>query len=426
MTHVRFDRRRLLDPEVPSTVRGRRALALDLAEAALQAVEPERATRDCLRALLERGEALDGATLFAWGKAAVPMTRAALRTLDVSGGTVVAPSPIVPAWREPTKLEVRVGAHPDPAPDAVETGRVVLAKAEALGSNDVGLCLVSGGGSSLLELPHEGVTVAEISSIAARLRDAGADIEELNAVRRALSKLKGGGLGRAIAPARVVNLILSDVLGRLLATVASGPTCPPPEGPAPRDVVERYGLSTDLGGRAAALLGSPAEEPSPFDVVTVLVADNDTARRAVREAAHERGLNLVDRPGYFSGEARALGAHLAREDSPRDWVWGGETTVRVVGPGRGGRNQEVALGALGVGLAEGLLLCFGTDGIDGRSDAAGALVDAHAIASARRAGLDPARFLTENDATTFFDAIGTTLRCGPTSTNVADLCIRIR
>ncbi|HJL16976.1 MAG TPA: MOFRL family protein, partial [Sandaracinaceae bacterium LLY-WYZ-13_1] len=107
------------------------------------------------------------------------------------------------------------------------------------------------------------------------------------------------------------------------------------------------------------------------------------------------------------------------------WVWGGETVVHVRGDGRGGRNQEVVLGALSAGWSEGLLLCLGTDGIDGKSDAAGALVDAHAAARARRDGLDPAAFLANNDATAFFDAVGTTLRCGPTRTNVADLCLRL-
>ncbi|HEY8430465.1 MAG TPA: MOFRL family protein, partial [Sandaracinaceae bacterium] len=255
--------------------------------------------------------------------------------------------------------------------------------------------------------------------IARRLMHAGADIAELNAVRSALSRLKGGGLARAIAPARVCNVVLSDVPGHPLSIVASGPTCAPPtEAPRARDVLERYGLLGSLGPGARAAL-ERRRAPIRAPIRTELAADNGTARAAVVERARALGVAMEDRPGFFAGEARAIGASIAPSD--RAWVWGGESTVVVRGAGRGGRNQELVLAALS-GWKRGLFVCFGTDGVDGSSDAAGALIDEHALRVAKERGLDPARALANNDAGTFFEALGTALRSGPTGTNVADLC----
>ncbi len=412
MSAARFDRARILDVPDPA-VRRRRELALALAEAALDAVEPEQATRAALARLERRGERLEGATLFAFGKAAVPMARAAARAVSLRGGVVVALERVALPG-----LDVRIGGHPDPAPDALEVGLEVLARAATLGERDVALCLVSGGGSAMLELPASGVTLEELRRVARELMRAGADIAELNAVRGALSQLKGGGLARAIAPARVCNVILSDVPGHPLAVVASGPTCAPPEGaPDPSEVLARYSVPVSRGVRAA--LARP-RDPVSAVIRSEVAADNSVARAAVIARARAVGVEMYDRAGVFRGEARELGASLGAAD--RAFVWGGETTVTVRGAGRGGRNQELVLGAF-AGFSRGLLLAFGTDGVDGSSDAAGALIDEHAVRSARERGLDPARALADNDATAFFDALGTALRSGPTGTNVADLCL---
>ncbi len=208
-------------------------------------------------------------------------------------------------------------------------------------------------------------------------------------------------------------MILSDVAPLPPSVVASGPTCPPPEGPDPAIVLERHRLEAPAGAR---LRSSPMPA---LDLRSELAADNYGARAAVSAAEP----SVRDRPGTFEGEARALGARFAAEDGDEPWVWGGETTVVVRGAGVGGRNQEVALGALAAGWPGGLLLCLGTDGIDGASDAAGALIDEAAVDEMRRRGLDPTAALDANDATPFFDALGTTLRCGPTGTNVADVCL---
>jgi len=401
---ARFDRARLLDRSLPDAIRARRSLALDLVEAALAAVDPEPATRRALEAIgLDRP-----VTAFAFGKASVAMARAAAAAAPIRAGALIA---LEPDARVPGFAVVR-GRHPDPAADAAKTGAAILAAAEALGADDVALFLVSGGGSSMLELPREGVTVDSLSALIRRLRGAGADIAELNAVRRACSRLKGGGLARACAPARVVNVVISDVPGHPVEVVASGPSCAPPlDAPDPEAVLARYRL--DFG------LPATAEEGPLPRIETVVAADHRTARRALIAEAAARGLAVRDREGTFEGEASALGRRLAGVDHA--WVWGGETTVTVHGGGRGGRNQELALGALVGGWSSGLLVAVGTDGVDGASDAAGALLDEAVVDAAR--GLDPAGALADNDSGTFFERVGAALRSGPTGTNVADLLL---
>lgn len=404
---TRFDREELLGRLDRPDERERRGRALDALEAALDAVEPRAATVRALRSL----ELAEPVTVFAFGKAAVPMSRGALEAARVRGGIAV-----VLELAELSPLEVRRGAHPVPAPDAEVTGRAVLEAAEALGAGEVALCLVSGGGSAMLELPREGVPLDALRACTARLLRAGAAIDELNAVRRKLSRIKGGGLARAIHPARVVNLVISDVPGHGPEVVASGPTCPPPDhGPDALEVLRRLDALDTLGEPVRRWL--EATEP-PFDVSvrTVVAADNARARE---------GTGLPDRGLLLRGEAREVGARLAAEARGGPWVTGGETTVEVRGGGRGGRSLEVALGALAAGWDRGLLLAAGTDGIDGNSDLAGALVDPALAREAERHGLDPARFLAENDAATFFERAGGALRCGPTGTNVADLCLAL-
>ncbi len=371
----------------PPALRARRALALDLLDAALDAVEPRRVTVAAIERARAVGLALDGCTLFAFGKAARAMAEGALAACRVRRGIVV-------GFEEGAlgPLALRRGAHPLPARDAPRVGAEVLALARSLGPGDVALCLVGGGGSAMLELPRPGVTMAEIAAVTARLNAGGAPIEELNRARAALSQLKGGGLARAMNGATIVNVVLSDVPGGALDVVASGPTL----------------------------------APGTHDFVA---ADNTTARRAMVELARARGLRIDDTPGFLRGEARDVGPRWLRESAALadldGRVHGGETVVTVRGHGRGGRNQELALATLVAGTI-GLFAALGTDGVDGASDAAGALVDPAVAATLAAEGLDARASLADNDSDALFRAVKTQLITGRTGTNVADVCLFLR
>lgn len=368
-----LNRTALLRPDLSPRLRVRRRTALDAVDRALAAVDAETATA----ATLDRLGDLRDCTVLAFGKAAVPMARAALAAGVVKRGIVLGLGPSPPSLGP---LRYLRAGHPVPVPDAAEHGREVLALARSLTADDVALCLVSGGGSAMLELPREGLTISDIVRQTEHLLRSGAHIAELNAARAPMSQLKGGRLADAMAPARVINLVLSDVGGHGPEVVASGPTV-----------------------NASA--------------TTVLVAENRTAVVAVARA----GLELV--PGLIHGPARSAGAGFYAGGRGGARVAGGEAVVEVRGDGRGGRNQEFALGAAAAGWAGGLVLSFGTDGIDGTSDAAGALVDDAVVARARALGFDLDDVLARNDTHGFFEAAGGQIITGPTGTNVADVAL---
>jgi hydroxypyruvate reductase len=309
------------------------------------------------------------------------------------------------------------------------------------------LCLLSGGGSALLPLPREGLSLEDMAETTNLLLRSGADIVEMNTVRRHLSAIAGGQLARAAAPARVVTLAISDVVGSPPEAMASGPTVPDPSTFADAlAVLDRYGIAARVPAAARGVLergclGAIADTPKPGDAAfpdgaMTIIADNLTAARAAAEAARAAGFHTLLLTTYLEGEARHAGRILAgitRQVAttgdpaarPACVVCGGETTVTVTGDGRGGRNQELALaGAAALeGLHDVLLVGFATDGRDGPTDAAGAAVDGTTVARARRAGFDPACHLRENNAYPLLDAIGDLIRTGPTGTNVADLVL---
>ena len=356
----------------------RRERALDAVEAALLAVEPAGVTRAGLGELAARGIELDGCVVFGFGKASRAMAEAVVEQVRPRAGLVL-------GFEEGRLGPLRLlrGDHPVPRHDAAERGREVLELARSLGAGDVALCLVSGGGSAMLEVPGPGWTLEAIRRRTVELLRRDVDIGQLNRERAGMWCLKGGGLARAIAPARVVNLVISDVPGFGPEVVASGPTVVP-------------------------------------EATTLVIADNDTARTAAA-----RSLGVAREAEPTSGVAAEVGAAFYRRSKPPGRVAGGETTVVVRGPGRGGRNQEFALGAASAWRG-GLLLSVGTDGIDGASETAGALLDDVVLTEAARRGLDPARVLAANDSATFFRLAGGRILTGPTGTNVADVhaCLR--
>lgn len=395
-----------------------------LAAAAVAAADPRKTTREALaRAGIE-----GPVTLFSFGKAALGMARAALESVAVERGIVIAPQarPIDP------RILVLRGDHPLPGPETARHGAAVLALARAMRPNEHALVLVSGGGSAMLERPVAGVGMDEIAASSRALMLAGADIAELNAVRRCLSEFKGGGLARAIGAGRITCVVLSDVPGRPPSLVASGPCARHDAWPDPRDVVARYGLRERLPASVLAAIerraGEPVDAASLARVQTLLAASNDDAVAAVRKEAARRGLTLAVSPDPITGNAGTAAlrfvtqARAAAAQGAHGLVGGGETTVTVRGPGRGGRNQEAALAVLAAGadlLGDGMFLAIATDGVDGTSDAAGAWVEPAHLA--RVAPSEVRRCLEHNDSHALFAALGSQIRTGPTGTNVADV-----
>lgn len=419
--------------------------ALACVEAAIRAVEPEGLVAAFLAGHPELVAASGKIQVAGIGKAAAAMARGARRALGhrLAGGVL-----IVPAGGEgeaPAGFEVHGGGHPVPTAEGVEGAEAIRRLAAAAGEGDLLLALISGGGSALMTLPPEGVARAEVGETTGALLRAGATIGELNCVRKHLDRLKGGRLAREARPARVLALVLSDVVGDPLDVIASGPVSPDPTTFAGAiEVLERRRVWAGAPPAVrrhleAGRRGKVPESPKPGDpcfagVEVDVVGSNRMAAAAAREEATRRGYATLLLSTRVTGEAREVGRVLAaigREAAasgnplppPACLVAAGETTVTVIGGGRGGRNQEVALGAaLALAGASGVLVAAaGTDGIDGPTDAAGALAAGDTVARAREAGLDPDRALADNDAYPLFAALGDLVTTGPTGTNVMDL-----
>jgi hydroxypyruvate reductase/glycerate 2-kinase len=312
--------------------------------------------------------------------------------------------------------------------------------------NTLIVCLISGGGSALLVSPYEGMSLAEKQEITELLLKAGADINELNTVRKHISKVKGGRLAEIAYPAKVISLILSDVIGDRLDVIASGPAAP--DRTTFNDalkVLEKYGLIDKAPksiikvlekGAKGLIPETPKEENTIFDnVENIIIGSNKKALKAAKIKAESLGLKTEIISSEVTGEAREVGKWLAdiarskRSDSNRlnCLISGGETTVTVKGNGKGGRNMELALSfAMEIEGIEGItLLSAGTDGTDGPTDAAGAIVDGETLKKARASGLNPEEYLNNNDSYNFFKKINGLFITGPTGTNVMDIQIMV-
>lgn len=380
--------------------------------------------------------------VFGFGKASVPMYHAAAAILadKFSGGIAISKTP---ATSQHPNLQVLTAAHPVPDQTGVRATGKILNALENTKKQDLVIFLISGGGSALLTAPAPGISLGDVQATTESLLASGADITAINTVRKHLSQVKGGNLARQAHPAETVALILSDVIGDPLDMIASGPTVPDPttyaqaleilqaKGGIPHSVKEhlRKGAKGEIPETAKP--GDPVFER----VANVLIGNNYQAAQAAARQASEEGFNPLLLTTRLQGEARSIGPVLAAiggqiiasdEPIPRSacLIAGGETTVTLrQNPGLGGRNQEVALSAVSelAGLADILLVTLATDGDDGPSDAAGAVVSGETLGRARALGLDPADFLARNDSYHFFEPLGDLLRPGPTETNVNDL-----
>lgn len=382
------------------------------------------------------------------GKAGFPMALTAASILAerlTAGLMIVKDGYELRGTPVPPQLQIVTAGHPLPDQRGVNATRKLLGLLARAGANDLILCLLSGGASALLTAPAAGITLQELHHLTNLLLRSGADIGEINTLRKHLDTVKGSGLIQAAEPARVISLILSDVIGDPLDIIASGPTAADSSTFAQaQSILQKYDLSARIAPSILAHLEqgrteAVAETLKPGDprmnqVQNVVIGSNKQAAQAAAQTAAGLGFHTRLLSTALQGEARLVGrilaqaAHdLAGDSSPLPrpacLIAGGETTVTVGGDGLGGRNQELALAAVETmgGLADTLLITLATDGGDGPTDAAGALVSGETLARSRALGLDPAEHLTRNDSYPFFNALGDLIKPGPTFTNINDL-----
>jgi glycerate-2-kinase len=453
-------------------------------EAALRAVSPELLVIENVaregNLIRIAGETFDlgsfeNVYLVAFGKAAAGMSEAMAEILDdrLSSGLVVLPASgqVAPASPWSRRLQFLEAGHPLPDKRSVAAARRALALASKAGEKDLVIICASGGGSSLLCLPADRVTLSEKKSVTRNLLRAGANIRELNAVRKHLSGIKGGRLAKAAFPATVVSLVISDVVGDDLEAIASGPAHWDSSSYADgRAVLEKYGLwkTSPLSIRALIEKGIRGGEPERLkrgdpvfeNVHTFVIGNTLTALLGARREAERLGFEPFILTSTDEGEARkaardyaafiaSQACSIGATPKPICLLAGGELTVTVKGRGTGGRNMEFALASLiemgkeglgsvfcgtcglpaeggghgGRGPFEWLALSIGTDGIDGPTDAAGAWADMSTLERSRKLRLDLEKYLARNDSYSFFKKTGNLIVTGPTGTNVCDVRI---
>ena len=433
-----------------------RLVALEALEATLESADPQR----IIKAKVHRtGNALhvEGQTfnlsqfrelyVIGGGKASGPMATALESILGdrISKGIINVPQNSGP--HQSAKIEFREASHPIPNEAGLQGAKAMLNLASQAEKRDLIICLISGGGSSLMPLPRDEIPLNDLQSVTDALLRSGATINEINTVRKHLSAVKGGWLAKAAYPATVLNLILSDVIGDPLDFIASGPTVP--DSTTFQDAVQilnRHKLwktmpqpvkAALMEGQEGRLEDTPKQGDKAFrNVKNIIIGNNRTATQAACESLCKAGLQSLLLTSLLEGEARHVGtllSSIAKEieasgnpvSRPCGIVAGGETTVTVTGDGKGGRNQEVALSAaLGVTGMNGVAIAsLSTDGIDGPTDAAGAVIDGNTLARSRRARMNARECLAHNDSYRFLSKLEDLIFTGLTGTNVNDVSV---
>jgi len=425
-----------------------RSSALAIFRAALQAANPRAAIRRVVQRdanlLHVQSRAYDLARVrrvyvIGFGKASATMAQAIEEICgdQIARGIInVKYGHIAPL----AKIELCEAGHPLPDENSLRGTQKILDLLSETRTDDLVFCLISGGGSALLELPVDGITLNDLRATTDALIRAGATINEMNALRKHFSQVKGGQLARR-TNAPIVSLILSDVLGSPLDTIASGPTAPDSSSFADAwNVIEQHDLQGVLAANVIqhierGVRGEIADTPKANDPVfarvqNVVIADNSIACDAAVHAARDLGFNAQLYSTTLQGEARQVAKNFVAQGKeilprPACLIAGGETTVKIVGNGIGGRSQEFALAAAIEieGMRNVLVLAGGTDGSDGPTDAAGALADGTTLTRGAALGLDARQFLSRNDAYHFFQPLGDLLITGPTNTNVNDVML---
>ncbi len=431
----------------------RRKAMEEILRAGLDAVDPEQAVRRYVRRdgktlfVGDRSYSLDRyrrVILVGAGKGTAPMAKALEYILGdmLTGGWII----VKYGYGMPLKrTHVKEAGHPIPDEAGLRAAEELLRQLRECTKEDLVICAFSGGGSALLPAPIPPLTLDEKQACTRLLLECGATIDEINAIRKHLSRSKGGQLAKEAHPATMISLLLSDVVGDRLDVIASGPTVPDESTYGDcLGIVERYDLVERLpkavmehfrGGIEGVVQETPKKGDPVFSKVqNLIVGNNRECLLAAREKAISLGYNTLVLSSQIEGEAREVAhvlAAIAKEihqvgipiAPPACILAGGETTVTIHGKGKGGRNQELALAcAIAIDGWEGIsMFSAGTDGTDGPTDAAGAMVDGTTCGRAREAGLDPRAFLLENDSYSLFESLGDLLKTGPTRTNVMDI-----
>jgi glycerate 2-kinase len=434
-----------------------RKLALDCLESAVNSVDPKQIIKSRLvlkNSTLRVGQYnldLDEfrhVYVVGGGKASGSMAKALEHVLGthITCGLVNVPKKDM---NKTVIINLHEASHPIPDESGVEGTRRMLKIAEQAEKDDLIICLISGGGSSLMPLPRGNISITDKKMLTDALLKSGATINEINTVRKHISEFKGGWLAKRAYPATILNLILSDVVGDPLDFIASGPTVPDSTTFSDAiNVLKKYRLWDNASPRVRSVLndgekGIIPETPKAKDeafkkVYNVIVGNNRSASLAACECLRAAGLNTLLLSATLEGEAKQAGvvlASIAREvaasgnpiPKPAGMVAGGETTVIVTGKGVGGRNQEIPLAAsLKLDGLDGVIVAsLSTDGVDGPTDAAGAIADGKTLARATKIGLKPERLLADNDSYHFFSELGDLIFTGPTGTNVNDVTVII-
>jgi hydroxypyruvate reductase len=442
-----------LEDDLTMNIARARKDALAIFQAGVKAVDPAHAIKKHLKLegnRLTAGEtiydlaAFDRISVIGAGKASAAMARAMEEILDKrlnSGLVITKYSHALPL----DKVQVIEAGHPVPDVAGFRGAQKIIQFLEQRNEKDLVFFLISGGGSALLPYPHEGLTLEDKRDVTKILLAVGANIQEINTLRKHLSQVKGGRLAKIAHPATLISLILSDVIGDDLDSIASGPTVP--DRSTFRDcvdIVEKYQITDRLPSVVADIFnkgirGEIEDTPEAGDPVfertqNLIIGSNIKAVEEAAKKATELGYNTLILSTFIEGETRDVaGVHaaIAKEilssgnpiERPACVISGGETTVTIRSGGKGGRNQEFSLAAaIDIdGLENVVLLSAGTDGTDGPTDAAGAISDGATVVRARKLGMDPNHYLRENDSYHFFKALGDLILTGPTFTNVMDL-----
>jgi glycerate-2-kinase len=449
------NRQALIENGETSVNRRARSHALESLEAAVNSVNPERILKSKLtlknNILRVNDYSFDlgkikNIYVVGGGKASGLMATAVEQILNrrITEGLVNVPRGSQEATRV---IRLHEASHPTPDESGVEGTQLMVAIAEKAEKDDLVICLISGGGSSLMPLPRRGISIGDKREVTDALLRCGATINEINTVRKHISEFKGGWLAKKAYPAMILNLILSDVLGDPLDFIASGPTVPDSTtfDDAIR-VLKKYDLWNKVpksvskvlsDGKKGAILETPKAGDQAFKkVYNVIIGNCHYASMAAFSALKSAGLNTLLMTSLLEGEARQVGtvlASIAQEicasgnpvKKPAAVIAGGETTVSVIGKGKGGRNQEIALAAAIKlrGLDGVVVASLSTDGVDGPTDAAGAIADGRTLTHAERIGLEAEKFLADNDSYNYFSKLNDLLLTGPTGTNVNDISV---